>query len=179
MYCPSCAVQNVDGASYCRACGANISLVPQAMTGRLPEAVGGPDDLAPDAQSGRGRHRSALTFEKGVENIFMGTAFLLITVLGALFFRHGFMIWIWMLIPAFTMLGKGTSAMIRTKREQKTFAPFAPPSSMAEMPTASRFSGLSASGTSELATPPTSITEGTTRHLDATASAKPRRTPVE
>ncbi|MDQ3650266.1 MAG: zinc-ribbon domain-containing protein [Acidobacteriota bacterium] len=41
MYCPSCAVQNVEGASYCRACGANISLVPQAMTGRLPEAVGG------------------------------------------------------------------------------------------------------------------------------------------
>lgn len=84
---------------------------------------GGPDDLAPDAQSSRGRHRGALTFEKGVENIFMGTAFLLITILGALFFRHGFMIWIWMLIPAFTMLGKGTSAMIRTKREQKHSPP--------------------------------------------------------
>jgi len=167
-------VQNVDGASYCRACGANISLVPQAMTGRLPEAV-----AWPDAQSGRGRHRGTPTFEKGVENIFAGAAFFLIVVLGALFFRRGFMIWIWMLIPAFSMLGKGASTIIRARREQKTFAPFAPPPSMAQMPTAPRFSGLSAAGTSELATPPTSITEGTTRHLDATASAKPRRTPVE
>ncbi|MGH9956462.1 MAG: zinc-ribbon domain-containing protein, partial [Pyrinomonadaceae bacterium] len=33
MFCPKCAAQNLDGASYCRVCGANISLVPQAITG--------------------------------------------------------------------------------------------------------------------------------------------------
>jgi len=38
MFCPKCASQNVEGASYCRACGANVSLVPQALNGQLPNA---------------------------------------------------------------------------------------------------------------------------------------------
>ncbi len=38
MFCPKCAAQNLDGASYCRVCGANISLVPQALTGQLSPA---------------------------------------------------------------------------------------------------------------------------------------------
>ena len=35
MFCPKCATQNLDGASFCRTCGANISLVPQALTGQM------------------------------------------------------------------------------------------------------------------------------------------------
>ena len=38
MFCPKCASQNIDGASFCRVCGANISLVPQALSGQLPVA---------------------------------------------------------------------------------------------------------------------------------------------
>src|ERR1051326_6573590 len=34
-FCPKCATQNLDGASFCRGCGANISLVPQALTGQM------------------------------------------------------------------------------------------------------------------------------------------------
>ncbi|MGI9105935.1 MAG: zinc-ribbon domain-containing protein, partial [Pyrinomonadaceae bacterium] len=37
MYCPKCGTQNVDDASFCRGCGANVSLIPQALDGRLPE----------------------------------------------------------------------------------------------------------------------------------------------
>ena len=40
MFCPKCATQNLDGASFCRACGANISLVPQALTGQMANAAG-------------------------------------------------------------------------------------------------------------------------------------------
>ena len=36
MFCPKCAEQNLDDAKFCRACGANVSLVPQALTGELP-----------------------------------------------------------------------------------------------------------------------------------------------
>ena len=36
MFCPRCAEQNLDDAKFCRACGANVSLVPQALTGSLP-----------------------------------------------------------------------------------------------------------------------------------------------
>jgi hypothetical protein len=39
MYCPRCAEQNLDDAKFCRACGANVSLVPQALTGSLPPAL--------------------------------------------------------------------------------------------------------------------------------------------
>ena len=39
MFCPKCAEQNLEDAKFCRACGANVSLVPQAMTGSLPTAV--------------------------------------------------------------------------------------------------------------------------------------------
>jgi hypothetical protein len=46
MYCPKCATQNTDETKFCRSCGSNLSLVPQALTGRLPEA-----------RSGRRRHR--------------------------------------------------------------------------------------------------------------------------
>ncbi len=41
MFCPKCATQNVDGASFCRSCGANISLIPQALSGQLPTATAG------------------------------------------------------------------------------------------------------------------------------------------
>ena len=34
MFCPKCATQNLDGASFCRSCGANISLIPQALAGQ-------------------------------------------------------------------------------------------------------------------------------------------------
>lgn len=39
MFCPKCAEQNLDDAKFCRACGANVSLVPQALTGSLLNAV--------------------------------------------------------------------------------------------------------------------------------------------
>ena len=39
MFCPRCAEQNLDDAKVCRACGANVSLVPQALTGSLPPAL--------------------------------------------------------------------------------------------------------------------------------------------
>ena len=37
MFCPKCATQNLDGASFCRGCGANISLVSQALTGQMTQ----------------------------------------------------------------------------------------------------------------------------------------------
>ena len=37
MYCPTCAAQNVDNAQFCRACGADISFLSQAMTRPEPE----------------------------------------------------------------------------------------------------------------------------------------------
>jgi len=52
MFCPKCATQNVDGAHFCRSCGANISLVPQALTGQIAQP--------PMTEVGRTRHRREL-----------------------------------------------------------------------------------------------------------------------
>ena len=76
MFCPKCATQNLDGASFCRTCGANISLVPQALTGQLTK----PEEGGECAPLGRRRNREAATLEHAFKNIFSGLAFLIISI---------------------------------------------------------------------------------------------------
>src|SRR5918995_142388 len=105
MFCPKCATQNLDGASFCRSCGANISLVPQALTGQLAR----PNDeksLTEDAQCLPGRRRT-LTLETAFKNVFLGIAFVLIAI--ALSRSIGAGWWFWMLIPAAMMMGTGVA----------------------------------------------------------------------
>src|SRR5581483_3494392 len=52
MFCPNCAAP-IEGAKFCRSCGANVSLVPQALTGELPKERIVADDMARDQY---GRH---------------------------------------------------------------------------------------------------------------------------
>ncbi|MGH9875093.1 MAG: zinc ribbon domain-containing protein [Pyrinomonadaceae bacterium] len=172
MFCPKCAAQNLDGASFCRVCGANISLLPQALSGQLPQAS--EDD---DSDSGigcgkrgkRGRRRK-LGLDSAFRNAFMGFAFLLIAIaLG--FSRMGTGWWFWMLIPAFSMMGTGVAQYIRIKeREKRAYLPNA----MGQPAIASprRVDAFPARNTGELIPPPPSVTEGTTRHLGAEAPTR-------
>src|SRR6185503_8064340 len=73
MFCPNCAAQNLDGASFCRVCGANISLVPQALSGQWPQAPE-PDDLGSRIRRKRERDRARKRkidpgLEKGIMNV--------------------------------------------------------------------------------------------------------------
>src|SRR5438876_9902730 len=102
MFCPKCATQNIDGASFCRVCGANISLVPHALTGQLPVA----QDDGRAARRMRRRHGREPTLEHALKNVFIGIAFLLISI-SLLFSFEGRGWWFWMLIPAFSLLGTG------------------------------------------------------------------------
>jgi hypothetical protein len=168
MFCPKCATQNLDGASYCRSCGANISLIPQALSGQMPQAV--PDDIDLDSREGRRRgRRGGLSLDHAFKNVFMGIAFLLVAIaLG--FSRMGGGWWFWMLIPAFSMMGTGVAQFIRLKDREKRGFPMGnmvqptlqPPSQYASFP---------ARKTGELVPPP-SVTEGTTRHLGAEAPTR-------
>lgn len=160
MFCPKCAAQNPDGASFCRVCGANVSLIPQALSGQLPEA--------PEPEKGTGRGKTA-TWESAFRSLFMGVAFLLIAVaLG--FSRMGGGWWFYMLIPASVLMATGVAHYIRMKEQQKrqfqpggmgqhTFQPTQQPS-------------LPARQTGELMAPPPSVTEGTTRHLGTEAGTR-------
>ncbi len=166
MFCPKCAAQNLEGASFCRVCGANISLVSQALTGQRPQAREDEDRMSRRA---RRRHRKP-SLDSAFKSLFMGVAFLFIS-LALSFSRAGYGWWFWMLIPAFSMMGSGVAQYIRL-REQKKEAylpnamgqPFiAPPRHVDNFPTRS---------TGELVPTPPSVTEGTTRHLGAEAPTR-------
>jgi zinc ribbon protein len=167
MFCPKCATQNLDGASYCRSCGANISLIPQALSGQMPQAA--PDDIDLDSREGRRRGRR-LSLDHAFKNVFMGVAFLLVAIALA-FSRMGGGWWFWMLIPAFSMMGTGVAQYIRLKeREKRAF----PMGNMAQpkLQPPTRYASFPTRNTGELVPPPPSVTEGTTRHLGAEAPTR-------
>ena len=168
MFCPKCATQNVDGASYCRSCGANVSLIPSALSGQLPQAQA---DASDDGScSPRKRGRKEPNIDNAVRSLFTGVAFLLVAIALA-FSRMGTGWWFWMLIPAFSMMGTGVAQYMRIKeREKLAFQPgsFRQPS-MQSTPPVNTFP---VRNTGELVSPPPSVTEGTTRHLGAEAPTR-------
>lgn len=163
MFCPKCAAQNLDGASYCRACGANVSLVPQALTGQLPEAE---RDLSGCEKRERQRHGKG-NIESAFRNAFMGIGFLLVAI-ALSFSRMGYGWWFWMLIPAFSMMGTGVAQYIRIRDEERRnmlSGGFSQTSILA----APRVDSIPSRKTGPVMASPPSVTEGTTRHLGAEA----------
>jgi hypothetical protein len=159
MFCPKCATQNLDGASFCRTCGANISLVPQALTGQIVQPP------AEEIEEGRGRRRRRhreLTLDQAFKNIFMGIAFLIIAI--GLSRTIGQVWWFWLLLPAFSLMGTGIAQYIRVREREKRAPLTAPP--------ATRVFPERAREVDELPAPVPSVTEGTTRHLGVEAPTR-------
>ena len=157
MFCPKCATNNLDGASFCRGCGANISLVPQALTGQIAP---GPVEEVEGRGRGR-RHRRELSLDHAFKNIFMGVAFLIVAIALSRSIGEGW--WFWMLLPAFSMMGTGIAQYIRLRERNKS-ALVAPPVSR---------TFIEPSHTpNELRPPAASVTEGTTRHLGVEAPTR-------
>ena len=165
MFCPKCATQNVDGASFCRSCGANISLVPQALSGQLPTAPSN-QDLA---QNIRRKLRREPSLDSGIRHLMMGLAFIVVSVLIGKYSPGGWTWWYWMLIPAATFLGRGISEIIRAPRQIKTTDTVV---AQPQMTAGTRLESLPSLRTGELRSPVPSVTEGTTRHLGAEAPTR-------
>jgi zinc ribbon protein len=165
MFCPKCATQNLEGASFCRVCGANISLVPQALTGQLTQPT---DETAASCGiSGRRRRGKEPTIDQAIRHVFMGFAFLLVAF--ALSFSIGRGWWFWMLIPAFSMMGTGVAQYIRFRDQEKRAFRVSPFQPAIQPPP--RISALPERNTGEIVPPP-SVTEGTTRHLGTEARTR-------
>ena len=165
MFCPKCAAQNVDGASFCRVCGANISLVPQALSGHLPAAA----DIGRDARRARKRDEREPSIESAITTICTGLAFLIVSVVLA-FSAMGYGWWFWMLIPAFSCLGSGIAQYAKYKEMRSRFLqPVAIQSPVSARPPVV---ALPTRNTGEMAPQPASVTEGTTRHLGAEAPTR-------
>lgn len=178
MFCPRCAADNLNDAKYCRACGADIHLVPQALTGLLPaeltRAEGKPE------KKSKKKDEDGKLLEKGMENVFVGLAFLLIVLGGFFYLRGAFFFWVWFIIPALACFGEGLGQLLRSRREHQLSLASArasgelgaaAPRPLFAAPQPAR--QLAAPDTAEIAESRFSVTEATTRHLNSRAGNAP------
>jgi hypothetical protein len=167
MFCPKCGTPNTDEAKFCRACGTDISLVPQAVTGVLAERLAAEEEDSGSRRDRRARrrHNQPISIERAVRSFFMGLAFIFVAFAARTWAPAGNIWWFWMLIPAFGMLADGVSTYLRLAEEKKR--PAAPPfytPAQTSVPPVPRVGELPQRNTGEMIPPP-SVTEGTTRHL--------------
>lgn len=178
MYCPKCGTKNIEDAKFCRGCGADIALVPQALTGSLPEprAVGYDAEGKPYDSTGKRIHskREPPRLDKAISSSFTGIAFLLVAFSVLIFAPAGRLWWFWMLIPAFTMLGGGIAEYVRFKQSRGEELRLPGARTQPETLRPPRVSAIPPRNTAELVPPPPSVTEGTTRHLDMSGEAHTR-----
>jgi len=158
MFCPKCATQHVEGAKFCRSCGANISLIPHALSGQLPTV---PANEAIE-RAFRRKRRKEPSLAEGSRLLMMGIAFVAVSILIGKYSPGGWSWWYWMLIPAATFLGRGISDLIRARQAGTSGAAQQSPQVQDSNPIQIQ----SPRSTSELMTPVSSVTEGTTRLLD-------------
>ena len=172
MFCPKCATQNIEGAHFCRSCGANVSLIPQALTGKLPEAPAN-DRYSRRRAKRRDEENVPASLEKGIVNVFMGIGFF-VAALAVLFKFPGGFTWGWaFFIPAFSCFGRGVAMVVAARKNQQqvqgsSFNPNSMASSERSFPGETR-----SHPTNELVPPVPSVTEGTTRHLGANSETRP------
>jgi hypothetical protein len=162
MYCPKCATQNADDARFCRGCGTDISLVPQAVTGTLAERLAAVEETREGLHRRRGGRPPSI--ERAVKSIFMGLAFVLIAFAIVMRMPGGFTWGYWLLLPAAAMLSKGVGMYLRLQEERKRLAPPAHNPAYTAVPPRRPASVLPPRDTGEMIPPP-SVTEATTRHL--------------
>ncbi|HEX8290921.1 MAG TPA: zinc ribbon domain-containing protein [Pyrinomonadaceae bacterium] len=172
MFCPKCATPNADDARFCRSCGTDIALVPQAVSGALAERLAAAEDVQPPGRHRR-RHRGDKppSIERAIKRLFMGVAFIFIAFAVRTWAPAGHIWWFWMFIPAALNLADGIATSVRLTAEGKRGdrQPHAP--AQTYVPPHRQASALPPRDTGEMVPPP-SVTEGTTRHLGVPVERK-------
>ena len=174
MYCPNCAAQ-IDGTKFCRTCGANVSLVPQALTGKLPAENAVVPEGRYDRHGRRLRHRNRPpSLAKGIQDAFMGIGFLFLAMAVCFWAPAGRIWWFWLLIPAFSMLGGGVAEIVRAKHEAQSAPPPVqfPAAQIPTIQAAPQTNELPPQLSAGIKAPP-SVIEGTTRNLDPRRHSEP------
>jgi Na+-transporting methylmalonyl-CoA/oxaloacetate decarboxylase gamma subunit len=168
MYCPNCAAP-IDGVKFCRSCGSNVSLVPQAMSGQLPQPEASEYDELHIGGRHLGRHyhrKKDLSVDHAMTQLFTGIGFVIASIAILIYVPSGVFWWWSFLIPAFALIGAGVGKYLRWREQQRKQEAL---NLSASQPVAYQYSAhspaLSAPTTSELVKP-SSVTEHTTRHLD-------------
>jgi hypothetical protein len=157
MYCPNCA-SPIDNVKFCRTCGANVSLVPMALSGRLPAAE---ED---DRDDRRHKKQEKASLEGAWRSIFAGLGFIVVAFAVMKFFPGGAFWWFWLLIPAFGAIGSGVGQLMRLRSERQA-ATIVMPEMRVAVPAAPPTPAIQAPTTSQLEPPP-SVVEDTTKQLE-------------
>jgi len=174
VYCPGCGIQAGDENAFCRACGANLDLVSRALTGKLVPAETA-EEMRRRARADRTSSvvktyhdeterskRRSNSAEQAITSIFCGLSFILVSLAIWKFLPAGHLWWFWLLIPAFSLLGKGLAQLLTysqnraavAQQGQLPVAPVVPKTG--EIPPRDRY---------QMSEPP-SVVEGTTKLMD-------------
>ena len=161
MFCPKCGTQNPDEGKFCRSCGSNLAGASGALAAPRPQRLVN--------HKGKPIH-----LEGAISKIFTGLAFFVITI-ALSFSQMGRGWWFWMLIPAFGSLGAGIAQYIQireAKNQQSGFsgampATLPPQQNAALPPQQTEFVPAPESRYKTGDLVPPSVTESTTRHLEA------------
>jgi hypothetical protein len=164
MFCPKCGTQNPETGKFCRSCGTDLGNVSDALSGKLPQQI-------------IGRRGRPISLESALTKLFMGLAFLVISIiLGVTGAGRGW--WFWMMIPALMFIGGGIAQYLQIKSVQgsaRVVAPdqnvlsgsnqnALPPRQTEFVPTESQYK------TGDLVPP--SVTDSTTRHLETNSEGE-------
>lgn len=176
MYCPRCATPNADGVKFCRSCGTELSGLALALGGKdapVPEAGGG--DESDSVRKVLVKHGEAVS---GVTTgAILLTVSLLIGAAMALFVPADvpwMLVWMvffgWLAVWGGIEMAYGVGGLIEAKSRLRMLGLVV----KGLPPRSSDWMASSAGGTRttqdispvEASSPPLSVTEGTTRHLD-------------
>lgn len=175
MFCPKCGTQNPENGKFCRTCGTDLSPVSAALAGKPNSKKSGSGMMEPlDPLHMWNEKGKTVTLESALGKIFMGLAFLVVSIVLATTGRAS-QWWFWMLIPAFSILGSGIAQYIQIKKTEQKAAlnpqpeinkNFAPVSNASLPPTQTDYVPPAESRYKTGDLVPPSVVETTTRKLE-------------
>ena len=155
MYCPKCGAQASDETKYCRACGQSLTLIAQAM---MKYTLANNDDQQ--------------KLEKAIKNISLGAGFLIVSIViaavapppvnWALCFSTLIAAMIWLSLGVAGILGRAISGSRPVSSVDRVTVKETAPM-LSELPSGG------AAGDLVGPTPPSGVTEVTTRNLEVGA----------
>jgi len=177
MYCPQCATPHTDGAKYCRSCGVELEAVELVLSGKSaqPSKGGGKKGKVKTPEDWQEKHI------EGVKDIAGGAILLAVALLLgvalALFVPADvpwILVWMvffgWMAVWGGIAMAGGVESVIEAKGRLRLLRRAGSEPAIDSAPQQLSSPGepvtIEHSSNASRSTPPLSVTEGTTRHLD-------------